>query len=55
MEILTLYAQFFARMKPSMDLYLDTFDPVFATTPQGVFCKQEWDYTAEVKGRRPFL
>ncbi|KAG0583785.1 hypothetical protein KC19_3G162900 [Ceratodon purpureus] len=35
------------RLKPSVELYLDTFDPVFATTPQGVFCKQGQDYQSE--------
>lgn len=35
------------RLKPSMELYLDTFDPVLATTPQGVYCKQGWDYSSQ--------
>lgn len=35
------------RLKPSVEVYLDTFDPVFATNPHGVFCEQRQDYPAE--------
>jgi hypothetical protein len=46
---------FFVRLKPSVEVYLDTFDPVFATTPHGVFCEQRQDYPAEVKKTLEFL